>query len=496
MTARRRAPAKDPENIPALYSADAEFGLLGTILQPQFSLDLEYAARALRPEHFYDAANRTIFSACLELRAQGTPADPRSLRVLLDERHLLAALDTKGGSEYLLRLVDGVATGAQIPYYCRVIRKKAKARRAIDIVSRFTAQAGANGCNLDVLYSRLLDELEELHAAGDGPSEAGDLTCGADAFLGDPPPLQWDVASVRVQGDHGWTGGAPKSMKGYISLEEARANATGTLFLGRFSARKCRVLYVSEEDRPARLHRRFHALVSGRPTEEIPGPDALRFLIKTGVRLDTAEGTALLRDHLVRWHPDVVFLEHFDKLHSKNPSKAEEVKPLLDMLDELHRDHHCVFRVQKHFRKQQAGQGKRTGEMLAGAQGLFGWGESSIYVTLIKRGLAQVECDAKDGDVANRFLVRYEAGKLVYAGEVQADRLDGQRQAVLEFLEASPGATRDEVAAAVKVSGRTAGTYLRGMEKDGLVVGKSLVSKQPKQWWVKGAETQEELLGK
>jgi hypothetical protein len=334
-----------------------------------------------------------------------------------------------------------------------------------------------------------------LNSTGDGPSEAVDLTCGADAFLKDPPSLEWDVASVRVHGDHGWTGGAPKAMKGFLSLEEARANATGTPFLGHFSTRKCRVLYVSEEDRPARLHRRFHALVSGRPPEGIPGPDDLRFLIKAGVRLDTAEGRAILQGHIARWRPELVFLEHFDKMHSKAPNQTEEVKPLLDVLDELHREFGCAFRVQKHFRKQQAGQGKRTGEMLSGAQSLFGWGESSVYVTLLERGLAQVECEAKDGDVSNRFLVKYDGGRIVYAGEVTSDQKQDRRQAVLDFLKGSPGVTRVEVSAGLKIGERTAGTYLRALERDGLVVGKSLVAKQPKRWFAKSAETQENLLG-
>ena len=325
---------------------------------------------------------------------------------------------------------------------------------------------------------------------------SADQTLGVDAFLAPPPELIWDVEGVRVQGDHGWTGGAPKSMKGFFSLEEARACATGTPFLGQFATRKSRVLYVSEEDRRSRLHRRVHAMLQDRPPAEIPGPNDLRFLVKEGVRLDTPEGVAVLRAHVAHWQPAIVFLEHFDKLHAKDPNKGSDVMPLLAELDRLHQDFGCVFRVQKHHRKEAPGQSRRKGEMLAGSIAQFGWGESSVSLALVRRGVAQVECEAKDGDTAPRFLIAFKDGRLTYAGEVKANRQEEAREAVLEFLEQSPGATREQVAQALKVSDRTAGTYLRGMEKDTLVVGKGDVSKRTKHYWLKGAEPQGELLGK
>jgi hypothetical protein len=54
-----------------------------------------------------------------------------------------------------------------------------------------------------------------------GPVKDGvgeDQSIGAEAFLELPPSLEWDIERVRITGDHGWTGGAPKSMKGLVSL--------------------------------------------------------------------------------------------------------------------------------------------------------------------------------------------------------------------------------------------------------------------------------------
>jgi len=279
-------------------------------------------------------------------------------------------------------------------------------------------------------------------------------------------------------------------MKGLISLEEARAISTGTPFLGHFATRKCCALYVSEEDRVERLHRRVHSMLANRPAAEIPDSGHLRFLVKAGVRLDTDEGNEILRQHIVRWRPKVVFLEHFDRLHSKSVNKAEEMKPLLDVLDLFHADHGCTFRVQKHHRKEASGQSRRKGEMLAGSVALFGWGESSVYLNLVQRGLAQVEVEAKDGDMASRFLVRYDQGRLVYAGDVQAESKEIKHEKVMTFLEEKPGATTADVARMLEVVERTAGTHLRALEKAGRVAGKQESSKHPKQWWPKSMETE------
>lgn len=317
-----------------------------------------------------------------------------------------------------------------------------------------------------------------------------DATVGVDAFLLAPPILEMDVEGLRVRGDHGWTVAAPKAMKGLVSLEEARACSTGTPCFGHFATRKSRVLYVSEEDRRERLHRRVHAMLAGRPQEEIPGAEDLRFLVKAGVRLDTKQGREILCAHLARWKPDLVFLEHFDKLHSRDANKAADVKPLLDVLDQLHAEFRCTFRIQKHTRKEAAGQSRRKGEMIAGTVAQFGWGESNVYLTLLKRGLAQVETEAKDGDTAPRFLVKYDAGRLVYAGDVQVNRREEMRQKALEAIESNPGMSTADVAKALGVTDRTAGTHLRALEAEELVVGKQDSSRQPKYWWLKSIETE------
>lgn len=481
MSTRRRPPPVQgsPPTRLLPHDPEAETAVAGACLQDPAALD--QASGIVGPGDFFMQKHRYIFEAMLDIRTRGEAVDLVTTTAELRHR---ARLDVVGGPAALASLVEAVPTAANVAYHARIVREAA-VKRSFAEKAEALARHAVNGLDIEELRAHAEEAVKSLVAQ---VVRREDRTCGVDTFLNSPPELTWDLERVRLRGDHGWSGGAPKAMKGLVSLEEARACATGTPFLGHFPARKARVLYLSEEDRAERLHRRVHAMLAGRPPEEIPGPDELRFLVKAGVRLDTAEGIGILRGALERWRPEIVFLEHFDKLHSRDSNKAADVKPLLDELDRLHAEFGCTFRVQKHHRKEAAGQSRRPGEMLAGSVALFGWGESSIFMTLVRRGLAQVEVEAKDGDTSPRFLVEYQGGRVVYAGEVKANRKEQARERVLELLAQKPGATTEEVAEELKVTSRTAGSRLRELEEAGLVEAQQASSRQPKEWFLKSTE--------
>lgn len=427
---------------------------------------------------------------------------PASLQALLTSaRRSLPPCSTGNGDSWLYQALQGVPEGQRnetaarlAGYFLHVTHGNVEATRQILRLWAMRCTPPMDARELDHVIESIARRDLLPPAETQSPDAASvavplhDLTVAVEAFLGPPPPLEWDIEAIRVRVDHGWTGGAPKTMKGLWSLEEGRAQSTGTPFLGHFAARKARVLYISEEDRVERLHRRVNAMLAGRPIPQIPGPEDLRFLIKAGVRLDTPKGVRILSYHLERWRPEVVFLEHFDKVHSKNPNAPEDMKPILDTLDHLHQEFGCVFRIQKHHRKESMGQSKRRGEMLSGTQALFGWGESSVSLTLLRRGVAQVDCEAKDGAVANRFLIEYRDGRLEYAGEVRGDRQEQQKELVFEFLTGHRDSTTGQVAEALKRTERTARKLLVTMESDGLVVGNQETSGHAKRWRCKSSE--------
>ncbi len=455
-------PAQTPE---------AEMAVLGAILQDHAAFVT--VRKILEPDDFYQDAHRLIFTAALAVADdRGEAVD---LVTVTNELRRAGKLDDAGSSAYLSNLAAAVSTIANLQHHASLVREAAAARRVADL-ARHVADLASRGDGWRVGVQRLVEFAQETRTAG-----ASDLTVGAGKFSERPPEREWDIRCVRLRGDNGWTSGPPKAMKSLTLLEEARAQSTGTPFLGHFPTRKARCLLVGLQDREDRVHGRFHEMLVGRPPEEIPSSDDLRFLLLPSLQLDTSEGLELLQIHLDRWRPEVVYVENFSDLHSRNPRQEEDVKVVLRRLNRLRQDFDCPFRVIVHDRKESRDQPSRRGEMISGSQALWGWSESSVFVSPIKRGLSECVIDLKDGEPAEPYLIEFGAGKLLFAGAVRPRQRDRDMR-ILEFLDDHPGSTTGEIAQELKRTERTVRDQLKKLERGGGVVGSRETSRQPIRW--------------
>lgn len=98
-------------------NTDAEMSVLGAILVNNDAMD--EATEMLKPEHFYRAANRTIYEAMIALSERGDPIDLVSLKEALGAR-----LDGVGGVSYLMLLAEQVPSAARIGYYSEIVHEK------------------------------------------------------------------------------------------------------------------------------------------------------------------------------------------------------------------------------------------------------------------------------------------------------------------------------------------------------------------------------------
>lgn len=119
-----------PQNI------EAEQALLGCIL-----IDKESIIKIgdiLRPEDFYKEAHRLIYQTMIELFEKREPIDILSLANRLEEK---GELEKIGGRSYLVTLANIVPTSSHILSYAEIVRKKATARRLIQVASEITELA-------------------------------------------------------------------------------------------------------------------------------------------------------------------------------------------------------------------------------------------------------------------------------------------------------------------------------------------------------------------
>ncbi len=103
------------------YSEEAERGVLGSIfLDSSRVLDL-CIERQIVPEAFYVPANRTIYSALIDMSGRGEAVDILTVSERLKSG---GELEKIGGSLALDRLIDSTPTAAHAEYYIDIVRQK------------------------------------------------------------------------------------------------------------------------------------------------------------------------------------------------------------------------------------------------------------------------------------------------------------------------------------------------------------------------------------
>lgn len=130
---------------------EAERSVIGAVLIDSSAINL--VAEFLRPEYFYDPANKTIFSAMLSLFEKQQPIDVVTLQDALNKQD---ALKRVGGKSYLSDLINTVPSSAYVEHYGQIVKNHFVKRKLIELSSRMVERAfDAKG---DV--KKLLDEAE------------------------------------------------------------------------------------------------------------------------------------------------------------------------------------------------------------------------------------------------------------------------------------------------------------------------------------------------
>lgn len=107
-------------------SIEAEACVLGAMILHADCIDI--VIQILEPDYFYRPAHQTIFQILVEMRNDRKPIDLVSLPEELRRRKQLESL---GGIDYLVALVEGVPDAANAEYYSRIVRDKALLRKLI-----------------------------------------------------------------------------------------------------------------------------------------------------------------------------------------------------------------------------------------------------------------------------------------------------------------------------------------------------------------------------
>jgi replicative DNA helicase len=111
------------------HSIEAEQAVIGSILVDENAI-YKVIELGLTPEDFYRPEHQEIMRVAMELVPDGIPVD---IIVINDELKATGKIDFVGGTTYLMRLASSVPNSANIEYYAKIVKHKAKLRELIKV---------------------------------------------------------------------------------------------------------------------------------------------------------------------------------------------------------------------------------------------------------------------------------------------------------------------------------------------------------------------------
>jgi len=176
-------------------SVQAEACVLGAmILSPPA---ISTATDFLKASDFYRPAHQEIYSALVDMSLRGTGVDLVTLREELASRGKLQEL---GGMQYIVALVEGVPTAANVQYYAGIVRGHARRRDLIVLGAELQQQGFDVGEDPAQVIMASQVRLHELSLACQDVKEDGPLSTALDKALAAAGEVQRDPGKPLMTG--------------------------------------------------------------------------------------------------------------------------------------------------------------------------------------------------------------------------------------------------------------------------------------------------------
>lgn len=222
------------------------------------------------------------------------------------------------------------------------------------------------------------------------------FTVGISEFLEGPEEkLEMAIEGIQPVGANGFIIADPKTGKSWLMLLFAYCMATALSLFGHFKVpKRRRVLIIEEEDNSRRVKRRLERIIAAhggiRPSDEY-----FRISVKKGLRLDNPKWREVLEWEISEFRPEFVYLDVWNRLHSKDINSSEDMSEIILFLDDLSREYGCAFIIIHHTRKNDGG-GDKHNEIM-GSRVLGGFSEATTFLKSTKeKGVIKVAVVLKD----------------------------------------------------------------------------------------------------
>lgn len=173
---------------------ETEQAVLGSMMIDRAALD--HGVAHLTPADWYRDVHRDVFAGLCSLAVKNNPPD---LITLQEELKKSKTLNTVGGTDYLMALVESVPTAANVKYYAAIVRGYSLKRRLHSCATEIQGAAQDPNADPDAMIAWAQARLDEI-----GHTDLDDLTRMGDDLQ---EHMDWLQACSKIKGLEGYSTG-------------------------------------------------------------------------------------------------------------------------------------------------------------------------------------------------------------------------------------------------------------------------------------------------
>jgi hypothetical protein len=301
------------------HNIEAERVTVGSVLlNPERWLEL---AAILKPADFYIRRHGWIWVAFENLITAGELIEVLSVS---DELKKMGKLEEVGGLEHLTALQDDCPLGLHAATYARKVKDASILRSLAAAAGEIATLAYARDANAEKVSARALEAVQESASC----NQVRYTVHNAADALAPRDPVEWIVKGfiykkciLVVYGD----GGTKKTwFSAFVS-----ACVSGGVACGDFETKKCRVLFIDEENGDDEISDRLGRCLRGALVDETAD---LRYISLAAFHLDNPQDEAMLMAEIKAQEAGLVVLDALADLMIGDENSKQDTQPVFNAL--------------------------------------------------------------------------------------------------------------------------------------------------------------------
>lgn len=164
-------------------------------------------------------------------------------------------------------------------------------------------------------------------------------------FLANEEKVEYLVPGIFVKNSIAFVAGLPETCKTWtlVDLAVEFARKEESLWLGKYSVKHAKVLYIDQERAKSETQRRFKAVIRAKGLDPREFNETLSIKSGTTLRMNLSESFNGFKNLLAKLRPDVVLIDSFKTFHTADINSNVAMQEVMEKIKELKNEFGCTF---------------------------------------------------------------------------------------------------------------------------------------------------------